>query len=269
MDMSKKLSDAFEYVKSKVATSKRLENASFTAFLLSLLPIPILSQSAAMIDRIASDANAKRDLESVWNAINKANERIAEQEDSVARIQEIAATVKFNSTIASQLNAILSAITMAIAKENSEWELMTKNWSFQAVLNSLVDVDQASIVAINNSHNLVQNTQIIAKKTQLLADGNSSNVVDRTSFHGKDGSVSMNAIRTQGPIQVEGASIGFGENGMIAFGEGGMVGFGPPQPRPTTANGTCSACNRMITVDIRNGVPSQIQCPYCRAILKT
>jgi len=269
MDISKKLSEAYEYVKSKVSTSKRLENASYTAFLVSLLPIPVVSQSAAVIDRISSDANAKRDLEAVWIAISKANARVAGQEDSIARIQEIAATVNFNSTIYNQLNSILSAITSAIANENAEWEVLTKNWSFQAVLNSLVDVDHASIAAINHSHNLVQNTQIHAKKTQLLADGNSSNIVDKTSFHGKDGSVSMNAIRTQGPIQVEGASIGFGENGMIAFGEGGMVGFGPPQPRPTTANGTCSACNRMITVDIRSGVPTQIQCPYCLAILKT
>lgn len=269
MVISKKLGEAYEYVKNKVAAPKRLENVSYTAFLLSLLPIPVLSQSAAVIDRISSDAIAKRDLEAVWNAISQANNRIANQEDSIARIHEIAATVNFNSTISHQLNAILSAITSAIAKDNSEWEVLTKNWSFQAVLNSLVDVDHASIAAINHSHNLVQNTQIHAKKTQLLADGSSSNIVDKTSFHGKDGSVSMNAIRTQGPIQVEGASIGFGENGMISFGEGGMVGFGPPQPRPTTANGTCSACQRMITVDIKNGVPAQIQCPYCQAILNT
>ncbi|MFN5800877.1 MAG: hypothetical protein ACK5AN_25435, partial [Planctomyces sp.] len=69
MTIAQKLSDAYSFVKEKVVTSKYLDNASFTAFLVSLLPIPVLSQSASVLDRIASDQSTKNQFDAVWAAI--------------------------------------------------------------------------------------------------------------------------------------------------------------------------------------------------------
>lgn len=269
MDITKKIGEAYSFVSNKVSASKHLDNASFTAFLVSLLPIPIVSQSAAILDRIAADQSTKNELDSVWNSLKAANARLNEQDDSIERIQQIANTVQFNTAISERLNSILAQIVQTLAAENSEWEVLTKNWSYQAILNSLVHVDSAAIAAINNSHNLIQNTQIHAKKTQLLADGNSSNIVDKSSFHGPSGTISMDALRTQGPIHVEGSSVGFGPGGSIGFGEDGVLGFGPPQPQPTSLNGQCSNCRKSFYVDVRHGIPTQVQCPHCGTRLRT
>jgi|GEM_PF-1899955 len=164
MTIAQKLVDAYSFIKTKVTTSKYLDNASYTAFIVSLLPIPVVSQSAAVLDRIAADQSAKNEFDAVWTSIASANARLSEQADSIERVQQIAATLQFNTAIANQLNELLSKILATLAQENNEWEVLTKNWSFQAILNSLVDVDQASITALNNSQNVVQNTRIHAKK---------------------------------------------------------------------------------------------------------
>lgn len=269
MNPAKKITDAYEFAKQKVAGSDKLDDVSFTAFLISLLPIPVASQSAAVLDRLASDQASKNELDKIWKSIRDTNSRLNDLDDSIEKIQRIAATVNSNTAIESQLNALLTAILSSLASSNAEWEVLTENWSFQAILNSLVDVDQASIAAINNSHNVVQNTRIHAKKTQLYADGNSSNIVDKSSFHGNDGSISMDALRTQGPISVEGSSVGFGPGGSICFSEGGVLGFGPAQTRPTSAQGTCSKCNANLTVDISQGIPQTVTCAACGSVLRT
>jgi len=269
MDIAQKIRAAYDFVASKVASSKKLENVSFTAFLVSLLPIPVLSEAASVLDRITAHKATSDEFRAVWGEISKTNQQLASQAESVEKIHEIANTVKFNSQLDERLRHLMNRLVATLANERSEWEVLTKNWSFQAVLNSVVDADYAQIAAINNSSNFVQNTRIHAKKTQLLADNSSSNVVDNSSFHGTSGSVSMNQIRTQGPISVEGSSIGFGVGGSIGFGPGGMVGFGAPQSRPTTAQGTCSQCGHTFPVNIANGVPKEVQCPACKAMLKT
>lgn len=269
MNPVEKLTDAYDFAKQKIASSNKLDDISFTAFLISLLPIPIASQSAAVLDRLASDQASKNELDKIWQSLRDTNERLNELDDSIEKIQRIAATVNSNTAIETRLNALLTAVLNSLANSDTEWEVLTKNWSFQAILNSLVDVDQASIAAINNSHNVVQNTRIHAKKTQLYADGNSSNIVDKSSFHGTDGSASMDALRTQGPISVEGSSVGFGPGGVIGFGPGGVLGLGPAQQRPTSLQGTCSRCNANLTVDISRGMPQAVKCFACGSILRT
>jgi hypothetical protein len=265
MAVVQKLQDAYSAV-SKIGTWKQLSNVSLAAFVVSLTGIPGVSQAATVLDRIAGDAAKKRDLEAIWAELKRANAHLDSLDDSVERLQEIANTVAYNSQIAEQLKTLVTDLLDALAGQGSEWNVLTKNWSFQAILNSFANIDEAKITAINNSHNVVQNTQIHASRTDLVADKNSSNIVDKSSFHGSKGSVSMDALRAQGPVSVQGASVGFGPGGGIAFGEGGMLGFGPPQ---TALLGTCSRCGRQFNVDISRGVPAWVQCPGCYAVLQT
>ncbi len=269
MNPARKIAEAYSFAKDKVSKSDKLDDVSWVAFLISLLPIPVASQSAAVLDRLASDQASKNELDSIWKSIRETNSRLGELDESIDKIQRIAATVGSNTAIEDRLNELLTEILSSLASSHSGWEVLTKNWSFQAILNSVVDVDQASIAAINNSQNVMQNTRIHAKKTQLYADGNSSNIVDKSSFHGTDGSVSMDGLRTQGPLSVEGSSVGFGPGGSIAFGEGGALGFGPAQPKPTSAQGTCSQCNATLTVDVSQGMPQAVKCCVCGALLRT
>lgn len=267
MAVVQKLQDAFSAA-SKIGTSKQLSNVSLAAFIVSLTGIPVVSHAATVLDRIAADAAKKRDLEAIWAELKRANAHVDSLDDSVEKLQEIANTVAYNSHIADQLKALVANLINELAAQSSEWSVLTKNWSFQAILNSFVNVDQAKIAAINNSQNLLQNTQIHATKTELLADSNSSNVVDKSIFQGRDGSVRMDALRTQGRIVVQGAGVGFGENGGIGFGEGGMLALGGPQ-KPTTVTGTCSRCNHQFDIDVSRGLPEQVRCPGCTWLLAT
>lgn len=269
MDMKEKLGQAYSFVKDSVGLSKQLDDISFAAFLVSLLPIPIVSQSAALLDRIAGDQETQNSLNDIWDELRQTNERLGEQADSIDKVQQIAMTTQVNTAIETRLNKILSTLMESVAAENSELEVLTRNWSFQAILNSLVDVDQVTIEALDHSQNVVQNTRVHAKKTQLLADESSSNVIDKSSFHGPKGSVSMDSIQTQGPISIEDSSVGFGADGSIGFGPGGMLGFGPAQAQTSSVSGTCTQCGHVMTVSITGGVPPRVQCPNCSAWLST
>lgn len=241
-----------DVVKIHLQNEHMTDDFSYYAFLLSLLPIPGVQQVSQTIDRIFANKSLKSRLDSIWIEINSANDRICTIEDEFLRLQEIAGTIKYNKNLNEQLSEVTETIVSEL-NEQTEWIVETENWSYQSILNSIVEADFAQIIAINNSVNTIENSEIKAKKTHLHASNNSQNFVDKTKFSSKGGSVEMNGISTQGNITVEGSGIGFGEGSALIFGG-----------NPNLVSGNCPFCQTMLQIDKRQlSGYSQIQCHNC------
>jgi hypothetical protein len=242
-----------EIIKIHLKNEHLTDELSYYAFLVSLIPIPGVQQAGMTIDRIFANNSLKSRLDEIWLEINKTNTKISKIENDVEKFQEIAGTVKYNEN----LNASFSEITESIItdlEENTEWILETENWSYQSVLNSIIETDFAQIIAKNNSTNTIENTEIKAKKTHLHASNKSKNFIDNTKFSSNKGSVGMNGISTEGNIIVEGSGIGFGSGSSITFGG-----------NPNLINGKCPFCKNPIQVDKRKLIGySQIECHNCK-----
>lgn len=255
MSGNKIVKAAFDHVSKNGNTSKIIGGVSFTAFLVAMTGIPGVSQAAALVDRWAGDKAAKRDLEKLWAEITDTNDRLEKCQDSLESVIQIANTVHSNSKLNKTVERLMSKLRKSKVGA-SEWEVLTKNWSCQTVLNSMVHANLAQITARNNSHNYIKNSTVVASKTRLVADGNSSNLIDGTTFRGYGGVVDMNGIRTQGDVSVQGASITLGSGGSIIFGGA-----------PRVVTGECSGCKFPILLNVQHGVPSMVQCPKCRLML--
>lgn len=253
MNIKDKAKQFIEVVKLHLQNEHLTDEISYYAFLVSLLPIPGVQQVGQTVDKIFSNKSLKTRLDSIWNEINQANNRISEIEDEFLKFQEIAGTVKYNKNLDDQIGDVAQSIVSELQAQ-TEWIVETENWSYQSILNSIVEADFAQIIARDNSVNTIENTEIKAKKTHLHASNNSQNYVDKTKFTSNQGGVEMNGISTQGNIIVEGSGIGLGEGSALIFGG-----------NPNLVTGNCPFCKTFLQVDKRqlNGY-SQIQCHNCK-----
>ncbi len=253
MNIIEKAKQFLEVVKIHLQNEHLTDEFSYYAFLLSLLPIPGVQQVGQTVDRIFANKSLKNRLDSIWNEINSANDRISSIEDEFLKLKEIAGTIKYNKNLDDKLNEVTQAIVSEL-QEQTEWVVETENWSYQSILNSIVDADFAQIIAINNSVNTIENSEIKAKKTHLYSSNYSQNFVDKTKFTSNEGSIEMNGISTQGNIFVEGSGIGIGEGSGLFFGG-----------NPNLVNGNCPFCQTMLQVDKRQlNSYSQVQCQNCK-----
>jgi hypothetical protein len=253
MNIIDKAKQFLEVVKIHLQNEHLTDDFSFYAFLLSLLPIPGVQQVGQTVDRIFANKSLKNRLDNIWNEINSANDRISSIEDEFLKLQEIAGTIKYNKNLDDQLNEVTQTIVSEL-QEQTEWVVETENWSYQSILNSIVEADFAQIIARNNSVNTIENSEIKAKKTHLHASNNSQNFVDKTKFTSNEGGVEMNGISTQGNIFVEGSGIGFGEGSALIFGG-----------NPNLVSGNCPFCQTMLQIDKRQlSGYSQVQCHNCK-----
>jgi len=263
MKIIQKAKEIVETIKIHMQNEHIHDDISYNAFLLSLLPIPGFQQCNQIIDRISSNQAMKIRLDDIWKSINETNEKVSQIEDDIEKVHEIGGTVNFNQTLKEKVEELVNDIIKDLNSGdfiNSEWIMETENWSYQEVLNSIVEADFAGIIAKNNSTNVIEGSEIKAKKTHLHASDKSKNFIDNTKFSSSKGSVGMNGITTQGDITVEGSGIGFGNGGAIIFGG-----------NPNIVSGKCPFCNTDIKIDKREltGYTS-VKCPNpaCGKVMK-
>lgn len=253
MNVTKKAKEIFQVTKQHFQENEHLhDDIGYTAFLLSLLPIPFFKEVNQILDRISADKSLKIKFDEIWENILATNSKVSEIEDELEKLQEIGGTVNYNADIKNEVEELVKEIISNLEEDSeTEWVMETENWSYQEVLNSIVEADFTGIIAKNNSTNVVENTEIKSKKTHLHASGNSQNFVDKTKFTGDKGSVGMDGITTKGNITVEGSGIGLGSGSAIIFGG-----------NPNLVSGNCPFCNIKIQVDKRKlrGY-SKIKCP--------
>ncbi len=256
MEAFDKAKEYFEVIKIHLKNDKLTDDLSYYAFLLSLLPIPGIQQVGQTIDRIFSNKSLKSKLDNIWDEINSVNDKISTIEDGIQKLQVIASTFKFNSSLNDELSDIIHSIASETPVEK-EWIVETENWSYQSILNSIVEANIAQIIARDNSVNKIENSEIKANKTHLHASNNSQNYVDKTKFYNDLGSVEMNGIATQGNIIIEGSGIGFREGGTLFFGA-----------IPNLVSVKCPFCQTILEFDKRQlSGKSQIQCHSCKSIM--
>lgn len=253
MKITEKAKNLIDTIKLHLNNEHLHDDISYVAFLLSLIPLPGFQQSTQIIDRISSNRALKIRLDDIWKSIKETNNKVSEIESNYERFQEIGGTVNYNQDIKEQVEHFVNEIIEDLRESSgSEWVMETENWSYQEVLNSIVEADFAGIIAKDNSTNVIENTEIKAKKTHLHASGKSRNFVDKTKFTSSSGSVGMEGMSTEGDITVQGSGIGFGKGG-------GSLIFGG---NPNLVYGNCPHCNERIQVDKRKlSGYSQIQCP--------
>ncbi|MEX2362060.1 MAG: hypothetical protein WD597_00500 [Balneolaceae bacterium] len=253
MKITKKAKEIYQITKQHFQENEHLhDDIGYTAFLLSLLPIPVFKELNQIIDRISSDKSLKIKFDDVWESIQITNSKVSKIENNLEKIQEIGGTVNFNADIKKKVEELVKEIISNLEEDSeNEWVMETENWSYQEVLNSIVEADFTGIIARNNSTNVIENTEIKSKKTHLHASDNSQNFVDKTKFTGDKGSVGMDGITTKGNITVEGSGIGLGAGSAIIFGG-----------NPNLVSGNCPFCNTHIQVDKRKlrGY-SKVKCP--------
>jgi len=224
----------------------------FLGFCMSLLPVPVIQQVGQSIERHVSDVTLQAEMTRIWAEITKANQGLERLETVEESIKAIAETLKANPNLLQEAQRL----TESLGRNQSEFKMLTEDRSYQELVNSIVDVDLAQIIAKTESTNVLRDSSIKAGSTLLHASGNSKNYVDNTTFQGKEGSVKMDGITTQGNIVVSESSVGFGPGGAIIFGN------------PNLVSANCPRCGARIEVDKTKLIGySSIRCPKCFADL--
>jgi len=165
MKILEKTKELLDIVKIHLTNEHLHDDVSYTAFILSLLPIPVFQQCNQIIDRISSNKALKIRLDEIWTEINSTNDKVSQINVDIEKLQEIGGTVNYNKNLKVQVEKLVSEIIKDLKSDNdSEWIMETENWSYQEVLNSIIETDFVAIIAKDNSVNMVKNTEIKTKK---------------------------------------------------------------------------------------------------------
>ncbi len=242
----------------KVENETIREKADIFTFLIGLLPVPIVQQAGQIANKIVSDAKLNKRFEKLSDDIHSTNAHIATIESDIERIGEMAKTVAMVTGLQKQVDELVNMLV------DSEFVMDTSNYSSQALINQMIDVDWAEISAVHHSHNILRNTKLRSRKTHLIAHDHSSNVIDGADFAGSGDTIYMDRVVQKGINEVADGQLGFGEGGEIGFGINGMIGWGPPE----TVSATCPRCGNGITAYRRDIVGKAFfQCPHCYTLL--
>jgi len=224
-------------------------------FCLSLLPIPVIQQAGAALDRHLSDKDLESELSRVWSQLEATNAAVATVETLEAAITEIAQTVQHNS----ELLAACEHLSATLASKSSEFVVQTEINSYQQIVNSVIQAGHVLISATAGSSNILENTNVVSPRTHLHASEGSFNFVNKTTFTDRAGTISMQGISTVGDVVVTGNSVGGGQSNYTIISGG----------NPNVVSGACPKCDGHITVDKRQLIGfSSIQCPHCFHVLQ-
>lgn len=224
------------------------KSSRLVAFTLSLLPIPVVQQSSAMLDRYFSDKDMNEKFEKIWDELSSINPLIREVADMGAAIQEIAKTIKAHNAFNAKIESLAESLSSI---SDGQFTVETSDFSIQEIVDSIITTKTAEITADNFSKNIIHNVTVSAKNTKLKASNNSSNRISHANFNGSNGSVTLNRTDANGTITLEGSSIGFEAGSSLDFGVAKMGMSGD------------NFC-----ISIRSPAPLQLTCPTCHHIFK-
>lgn len=252
-----------KFIEKVELVSGRLEDSDLTnekgnlAFVLSLLPIPMLQQASAIAARIENSKHLSERFALVDSKLNELKHGFSKSEEIAKEALEIAKALKGQSETKDVIAKFISQLEKDLAREPSVFQMETSGRSYQELLDSFVETDLAQIEAVDSSQNLLRGTKIRAKRTTLKAESGSVNRIHDTEFAGPGGSVSMSGIKQTGNVDAHGAGLSFGAGGSILF------------EAPLEAN--CSVCGQKITVHRAElAGKTHVKCPnvLCGAVLK-
>lgn len=248
----KDLKFSLELVKGYFKNEKIVEDASYYTFLVSLLPLPVIQQSAQVLDRMLNNHNLKLKFDEIWMFMTSNFEQLNKLEIEFEKIKELASLVNKNEDIRQRICELLDEVV--VQDKETQWVLETTNNSIQSILNVIINYDFAKIIAEDHSNNSIVNSNFNVKNAHLIARNNSSNYFDKTSFNDINvGSVSMENITTKGDVFVRGNAIGLMDGSEIIFGT-----------NPNLVSGECPFCKTKLVFDKRNLIGKKnVQCKTC------
>lgn len=227
----------------------------FLGFCLSMLPIPVIQQAGAALDRHLADKDLDRRLQEIWDELCRIDETAAHVQKLEDSIAQIAGLVNGNN----QLEAHAIKFAGELAAHQQEFRAIAETGSFQQFLNTLIAAESTHFGSHGGSTTSIQDTTIRTGVTSFHTTGGSKTYVTGTRFVGPGGNVQMQGISTEGRTQVKDAGIGFGEGGGFGFRPGSSISFDPPAANTLT----CGACKTTIPrpAGLRQGM--HLTCPKC------
>jgi len=252
-DIKQRTLSIYEYLKELRDNDTVLQYADWFAFIVSLFPVPGLQQAGAIASKIADDRSISVRFSEIRTQIEDTNKRVTEIEDDIERLGAIANTVASVTDLQSQIEQFIKEVMSELERDDSEFVMDTSNWSIQAIINQMIDVDWVAISAKHHSQNILKQTKIQAKRTHLVADDHSINIIDGTDFSDGPGTVKMQGMGQTGHVSVTGNAVAFHGEGALIFGA-----------RPETVVGNCPSCNHRIEIEKHKLAGySSITCPNC------
>lgn len=230
----------------------------FFAFCLSLLPLPVISPAAKALEKHLSDKASAEKFAAVYAAIAALDPDLAKIASLEEAVQQIAKTVASHAALLAQVEEFTKGLGGTIP----DFQMLTEDHSYQALVNCIVEADFAQIVARNYSENLIENTSIEARQTHLHASGNSRNVINGAKFNSKGlGKASFNGMACQqGDMLIGEVSVNGGVGGFMQFADGASLTFGVQ--RPALHFGSCPGCGSTLTATAEQlARDTHIQCP--------
>ncbi|WP_110877018.1 hypothetical protein [Franconibacter helveticus] len=242
------------------------KSSRLVAFILSLLPIPVIQQSGTMLDRYFSNKDMGEEFDKIWRELSLLNPMINEIADMGVALQEIAKTLKDHASFNLKIEHLKELLVSA---SDEKFQIQTHDYSTQEFIDSVVTTKTAEITAEKFSRNVISGATFNAQNTTLKASGNSSNRITNSNFNGSKGSVTVNEeAQANGTVIFEEAGIGFASESNLDFGHFQMGTSGESfcisVRQPTPVQLLCPACNHKFEMSFYEAsVLSFLACPNC------
>lgn len=267
--VSERLAIAKAFVSGLGANQAVQEDLGFLSFVLTLLPIPGVQQAAQVTQRMADNRGLNLKLEEIWQAISTTNQAVRAIDNLDQKVEAIANTVRYNSELQRRVEEAIAELKQDLAQTDSTWSVETSGCSTQELVNVIVEASHVTISAVDGSRNALQGMNVTAQQTRLIADGGSHNSVRDSTFAGQKGTIAFNGDHTvRGAVNVQDASLGFGDRSSIQMGNfrigtTGDGGFSFDFMRPARPSLICPKCRWTFVRPDNVSTLLQLPCPKC------
>lgn len=252
-----RIKSALKFEKSEDVPKVR---ASTLAYIVSLLPVPIISQLGSITTRTLDQQALDKELSSLEEKILSYSKNFASINNVQEMSLEIDAMAKSHKDLKSDIINLTNLLEERLKTVSSDIDIRSKDYSYQNLIECSLDADLVTLHSHNNSSVSLRDTTVVSPVTKLHASQNSVNTFHGTTFTGNSNksSVGMRGISQLGNVAVTTDDNGPG----ITMYDGGSIIFESP------LTGNCSVCKGAFEVPrLQLRGRTHIQCPHCKTQL--
>lgn len=249
--MQNKVIEILNSLNNQEGSSKLIKkNSDWLTFLISLLPLPLISEGFEIANKIIADKELKITLEQL---VAEFDERFETINSELETVKEMSLLFNSDDRFKEKVEEIIIEIS---EKSNLENEVLieTDRNSIQKFVNQIIESNIVNIDTKNRSSVYIDNSKINAEKVHLKATDNSINHFENSTFTSKNSTVDLTGVSQEGKVSLDkgisfddGASISgngiISGSGSISYGEN-AIHFG----REPDLVGNCSECGTQIAI---------------------
>jgi len=249
--MKSKVIEIMESLNQKGGSNKLIKkNSDWLTFLISLLPLPAISEGFEIANKIIADKELKNTLEQL---IGEFDEKFEEINDELETVKEMSLLFNSDDRFKEKIEDIIIQISEINTSEN-EVLIETDKDSIQKFVNQIIESNIVSINTKNRSNVYIDNSIITADKIQLKATDYSRNYFDNSTFTSKSSTVNLTGVSQEGKVSLD-TGISF-DGGANISGDGTISGSGSISDGLNTIHlgiepewlGNCSECGTKIAL---------------------